>query len=424
MWWNDPPALHAKIDLPPHSKYYEGMDIENRRVDAYRKAMGKPEETSGNKQALEGPSRQDETDPLVPKNRKDLLQESPKGIPHPRSTLDGLLKVAGKEKPYRKVAKFLLLMGKEEASKILRHFSEEEVERIVQQIAQVKRIDPLEAEQLLKEFSYFKKQAPHPKGGIETARSILAKAFGEELGRKILARSVPLEEQKLFAFLEDLDPHQLHQLLRSETPAVVAILLPFLKAPQASELLPLFEPEFRTQVIQRVARKEEISREVLLRMEEALREKIRRMGTPVDEVEIDGKTALAEILKYMDVTHEQKILEKLEEEAPLVAEDLKERLFTIDVLEDMDDRDLQKVLRSLPEKDIALLLKGKPESIRVRVLSNLSERRRLLVSEEYRYLGAVPKQEVDKVTKEFLAALKRMEEEGKIVIHRKGEIVY
>jgi len=159
-------------------------------------------------------------------------------------------------------------------------------------------------------------------------------------------------------------------------------------------------------------------------MEEALREKIHRLGSPVEEVEIDGKTALAEILKYMDVTQEQKILEKLEEEAPLVAEDLKDRLFTIDVLEDMEDRDLQKVLRSLSEKDIALLLKGKPESLRVRVLSNLSERRRLLVSEEYRYLGAVPKKEVDKGTKEFLETLKRMEAQGEIVIHRKGKIVY
>lgn len=90
----------------------------------------------------------------------------------------------------------------------------------------------------------------------------------------------------------------------------------------------------------------------------------------------------------------------------------------------MEDRDLQKVFRSLSEKDIALLLKGKPESIRVRVLSNLSERRRLLVSEEYRYLGSVPRKEVDKATKEFLETLKRMEAQGEIVIHRKGEIVY
>ena len=385
------------------------MDIEKRRLDAYRKAMGNQKSTTDACRGIHNEPQQDIR----------------KGDPHPNTTTkEGLLKVAGKEKPYRKVAKFLLLIGKEEAGKVLPHFTEEEVEKIVQEIAQIKRVDPLEAEQLLKEFSYFKKQAPHPKGGMETARAILTKAFGEELGRAILTRSVPLEEQKLFAFLQDLDPTQLHQLLRSETPAVVAVLFPFLTAEQASRLLELFEPEFRTRVIQRIARKDKVSREVLLRMEEALREKIRKLGSPVEEVEIDGKTALAEILKYMDVTQEQKILEKLEEEAPLVAEDLKDRLFTIDVLEDMDDRDLQKVLRSLSEKEIALILKGKPESIRVRVLSNLSERRRLLVSEEYRYLGAVPRKEVDKATKEFLETLKRMEAQGEIVIHRKGEIVY
>jgi len=412
------------------------MDIEKRRVDAYRKAMGKgkdaplsrvsptPPHPAGKKSAREGLSRQQELDSSHAPASPPSSSESPWEASPTKNTPEGLLKVAGKEKPYRKVAKFLLLIGKEEAGKVLRHFTEEEVEKIVQEIAEIKRVDPLEAEQLLKEFSYFKKQAPHPKGGLETARVILTKAFGEELGRAILTRSVPLEEQKLFSFLQDLDPPQLHHLLRSETPAVVAVLFPFLNAEGAAQLLELFDPEFRTQVIQRIARKEKVSREVLLRMEEALREKIHRLGSPVEEVEIDGKTALAEILKYMDVTQEQKILEKLEEEAPLVAEDLKDRLFTIDVLEDMEDRDLQKVLRSLSEKDIALLLKGKPESLRVRVLSNLSERRRLLVSEEYRYLGAVPKKEVDKGTKEFLETLKRMEAQGEIVIHRKGEIVY
>lgn len=353
-------------------------------------------------------------------------QDPNRGItPDSSNTIPGgLLKIAGKENPFRKVAKFLLLIGKDEASKVLQHFNEEEVEKITQEIAQIKRIDPLEAEQLLKEFHYFKKQVPHPKGGIETARTILTRAFGEELGRAILNRSVPLEEQKLFAFLQDLEPSQLYQVLRTETPAVVAVLIPFLRPEQASRLIELFEPEFRTQLIKRIARKDKVSREVLLRMEEALREKVRKHSEPVPEVEIDGKSVLADILKYMDVSQEEQILKRLEEEAPLVAEDLKERLFTIDVLDDMDDRDLQKVLRSLSEKDIALLLKGKSESIRVRILSNLSERRRILVSEEYRFLGAVPKKEVDKATKEFLETLKRMEQAGEIVIHRKGEIVY
>ncbi|GAB4375444.1 MAG: FliG C-terminal domain-containing protein [Spirochaetales bacterium] len=379
------------------------METRKRGLDAYRKVMGKA-----------GTSKDGQTNP-----RKEPGNNTATG-----TTAEGLLKIAGKETPFRKVAKFLLLIGKEEASKVLRHFNEEEVEKITQEITRIKRIDPLEAEQLLKEFHYFKQQTPHLKGGLETARSILTRAFGEELGRTILTRSIPLEEQKLFSFLQDLEPSQLYQLLRSETPEVVAVLFPFLKPEQASRLLELFEPGFRTRLIRRVARKDKVSREVLPRMEEALREKVRRLGGPMEEVEIDGKSVLADILKYMDVSEEEQILERLEEEAPHVAEDLKERLFTIDVLEDMEDRDLQKVLRSLSEKDIALLLKGKPESIRVRILSNLSERRRILVTEEYRYLGAVPKKEVDKATKDFLETLKRMEQAGEILIHRKGEIVY
>ncbi len=394
------------------------MNPRKHQIDVYKKVMGQMSSTG--QRSLRGKD--------TPLAAESLDQASGKTVGPEKKNRDpaeGLLKIAGKEaNPFRKVAKFLLLIGKDEASKVLRHFNEGEVEKITQEIALIKRIDPLEAQQLLEEFHYFKKQVPHPKGGLETARTMLIRAFGEELGRSILNRSVPLEEQKLFSFLKDMDPSQLFYLLRTETPAVVAVLVPFLQPEQASRLIELFEPEFRTQLIQRIARKEKVSREVLLRMEEALREKVRKQSGPAPEVEIDGKTVLADILKYMDVSQEQKILEKLEEDAPRLAEDLKDRLFTIDVLEDIEDRDLQKVLRSLSEKDIALLLKGKSESIRVRILSNLSERRRILVSEEYRYLGPVPRKDVDQATKEFLDTLKRMEKEGEIVIHRKGEIVY
>jgi len=405
------------------------MDSQKRKLDAYRKVMGRPstEKTTFSESPKQESRQKDfqfkEHLDSSTNKKKDASFEQDSSIKSKR-TADGLLKVAGKENSFRKVAKFLLIIGKDEASNVLRHFNEKEVEKITQEIAQIKKVDPLEAEQLLKEFHYFKKKVPQQKGGIETARTILIKAFGEELGRSILSRSIPLDEQKLFSFLQDLEPSQLYYLLRTETPAVVAVLVPFLQPEQASKLIELFEPGFRTQLVKRIARKEKVSRQVLLRMEEALREKVRKVSEPTPEVEIDGKSILADILKYMDVTQEQKILERLEEEAPLVAEDLKDRLFTIDVLEDMEDRDLQKVLRSLSEKDIALLLKGKSESIRVRILSNLSERRRVLVSEEYRFLGAVPKKDVDKATKEFLETLKRMEGEGEILIHRKGEIVY
>jgi flagellar motor switch protein FliG len=333
----------------------------------------------------------------------------------------GLLRTTGVEKPYRKAAKFLMLLGKDEASKVMRHFTEEDVEAISREIAGIKRIETAEAEKLLEEFGFLKEASRFPVGGIETARRILVNAFGEEKGREILTRSVPPSDSHFFSFLEEFEPVQIHHLLRHETPAVLAVILPFLGPEKGSRLLPLFEPDFRTEFVKRLAKRQKINREVLLGMEEALREKARKLSSPTPTVEVDGKAVLADILKFMDLHNEEAIIESLEEESPVIAREIKDRLFTIDVLEFIEDQDLQKLLHGMDDKEIALLLKGKSDGIRAKILGNLSERRRGFVADEYRVLGPVPKGEADDATKEFLNLLKRLESQGSLVIRRENE---
>lgn len=315
-----------------------------------------------------------------------------------------------------------MLIGKDEAGKVMRHFSEGEVEAITREIANIRRIESAEAERILAEFGFLKESGRFPSGGVDTARRILVNAFGEEKGRDILLRSIPADQEKFFGFLEDFEPHQIYHLLRSETPAVLAVIIPYMNPGKASRLLTRFDPDFRRELVMRMARKDKIYREVLLRMEEALREKARKFSSPAAESpEVDGKGILAEILKYVDISREEEILRRLEEESPLVAEEIKERLFTIDVLEYLEDDDLQKILRDMQDREIALLLKGKSDGIRAKILSSISERRRGFVADEYRILGAVPKREADEATKEFLGLLRRLEEEGSIVFRREND---
>jgi flagellar motor switch protein FliG len=335
--------------------------------------------------------------------------------------VDGLLKITGRETSVRKAAKFLMLIGRDEAGKVLRHFTEPEIEAITREIAGIRRIEAAEAEKLLAEFGFLKETLRYPSGGVETARRILVGAFGEEKGRDILQRSLPADKEKFFGYLEDFEPNQLYHLLRSESPAVLAVIFPYLSPEKASAVLPQFEPAFRRDLVARIARKEKIQREVLLRMDEALREKTRKLASPQDAREIDGKGILADILKYVDLAREEDILRRLEEESPVVAGEIKERLFTIDVLDYMEDEDLRKLLQGMDDRDIALLLKGKSDTIRAKMLSCMSERRRTFVAEEYKLLGPVPKKDVDAATKDFLALLRRLEEEGTIVFRREAD---
>ncbi|MDR1626701.1 MAG: flagellar motor switch protein FliG [Spirochaetia bacterium] len=348
--------------------------------------------------------------------------ENPAPAP-PAPNLPGFLKLTGrKETPVRKAAKFLMLIGKDEAASVMRHFAPEEAQAVAREIAGIHRIENAEAEKILSEFGLLRESLKTPSGGVEAARSILVSAFGEEKGREILFRSIPADTEKFFGFLEGFQPQQLALLFRKEPPEVLAVIVPYLEAETASGLLPLLGKTYRRDLIQRMAKTQKISRDVLVRMEDALREKARRLSAPAPEEEVDGKGVLAEILKYVELSEEEKILKNIEEANPLIAEEIKERLFTIDVLGYMEDTDLQKILRDMTDAEIALLLKGKGDSTRAKILMNVSDRRRGLVADEYRLLGAVPKKDADAATRDFLNLLKRLQDAGEIVFRREADV--
>jgi flagellar motor switch protein FliG len=343
--------------------------------------------------------------------------------PAPRRTGPGFLKLTDKqETSVRKAAKFLMLIGQDEAAKVMQHFTPEEAEAVAREIAGIRRIENAEAQKLLEEFGFLRESLRSPSGGIDTARRILVNAFGEEKGRTILTRSVPAAEEKFFSFLEDFEPQQLQLLFKNEPPAVLAVIIPYLEAETASKILPLLGKNFRKELVMRMARTEKISRDVLVRMEDALRQRARKLSAPAPVEEVDGKGVLAEILKYVDISEEEKILKQMEEDNPIIAEEIKDRLFTIDVLDYMEDEDLQKILRDMADAEIALLLKGKSDTIRAKILMNVSDRRRTLVSDEYRYLGPVPRKDVDTATRDFLNVLKRLEADGELIFRREGDV--
>jgi flagellar motor switch protein FliG len=137
--------------------------------------------------------------------------------------------------------------------------------------------------------------------------------------------------------------------------------------------------------------------------------------------EVDGKAALARILRHMAAEREEEILGSLDEIQPEVAEEIRDQLITIEAVFRMDEQDIQTVLREFSETEIATLLKGKSEAVRRRVFENISERRAAMVVEEAERLGPMKRSEVAKFTREFLGYIRELEEEGRVVIHREDD---
>ncbi len=333
------------------------------------------------------------------------------------------------ESGYLKAAKFLLLVGPQQAAEVLKQFSAEDVERIVKEIAAVRKVGKEESAGIIREFGRFKPenkaaQLPAPgetiPGGPDKAKEMLLSAFGAERGQELFDKVLPFGGRKPFDFLDDLQPEQILMILKNEPPYVMSIVLSFLKPELSSHIISKLQPDSRKEIIFRIARQGEIAPGVIDKMEGVFRDRIRAQGRIVTE-EIDGKSVLAGILKHMDIRAEESILEELENENKHLAEQIKENIYTVDLLLRMDDKDVQYLLRDFDNSEIAIIIKGKSDSVRTKLLDNLSERRRVMIEEESIYLGEMRRSDVDKSTREFIEYIMELEQKGRIVIPRGDE---
>ncbi len=404
------------------------MDLNKRRADAYRKqrAAAEPQDEASL------PPEPPVAETVKRKSAQRVDGPAPSGPSGPGATADrnarsvaGLLKVGSDgtraAKGVSKVARFLMAVGKDEAAAVLRHLSEAEVEAVLREITTISRLGAAEAAEILGEFGRERlKRRLEPQGGAEVARQMLDRAFGIDVGRMIFERIAPRESGRAFEFLEDLEPQQLAVIAREESPAAIALIAAHLSPRSAAALIDRLPDDTRALVIRRIARMERVDTDVLARVEESLREKIRSHAT-ADTEEVDGMGALARILRTMGAAEGSEILRDLQSDEPEIFEQIQDRLFTIESLLLIDDQDLQKVLREFSDRDIALVLKGKTEEIRGRIIKNVSERRRIIIAEEYTHLGPVPRRDVDVASRAFLEHLRRLEEEGEIVVRRETD---
>jgi flagellar motor switch protein FliG len=328
----------------------------------------------------------------------------------------------GSEPGISKAAKFLLLLGTDEASKVIAHLSPAEVEAVSREILKVKNIDAPEANDILAEFGWLvKTKGWSVEGGPETAEKMLTTAFGAEKARALMRKAAP-ESQRPFKFLADYEGKDLFLILKDESSQVLSVILPYLEPKKASLIIERLPDEERVEVVKRVARLEKVNPEVLRSVEEGIRERIRKIGT-VNHEEIDGKAALAGILKHVDPRFEEKMLDALEEESPELSKNVRDRLFTLaDVLR-VPDRALQKALRDFQDRDIALVLKGRDDVFKKKILANMSANRRTMVLDEYSMLGPVRREDADEAAKEFLGYLKRAWEDGDLSLEGEDDLV-
>ncbi len=341
----------------------------------------------------------------------------------------GLLKVPeakreldGRENVYRRVAKFLLLIGVDEAAKILPHLSEAQTEKIIPEIATIRTISSDEAESVLEEFKGLFDKA-RSKGGINTAKIILDKAFGEKKADELLEKVEPYASGRPFEYLAEADADRVSVLLKDESNPVRTLVLSYLKPKIAAAVISAMDDDSKKDVVLRLAKLKEVNPDIVKRVDKALQEKMNAIAASKSD-KIDGKSALAQILKRMNPETEERILNQLSESDASLGEELRERLFTIEDILNADEKYLQKYLVEADEEGLAYLISGRESDFRDKILKNVSENKRKLILETEDFLKPMRKSDCEKAASKFFSDMRRAYDDGKLYIKGRDDEIY
>lgn len=336
---------------------------------------------------------------------------------------NGLLKVPEqKDSVYRRVAKFLMIIGVDEAAKILPHLSQEQTEKVISEFSTIKKIEKQEASLILEEFQSLMVRA-RENGGVNTARVILEKAFGEDKAEKLIDKAVPFKNGRPFSYLEQADSDKLTALLKDESPALQALVCSYLKPESAASFIKNLNDSQKKEIILRLAKLEKTSLDVVAGIDEVLEKKFNSLAVEKAD-SLDGRNILAQILKKMDSASEEKIITSLSDKDPELGNDLRQRLFTLEDVLNADDRFIQNKLKDYSDRDIACLIAGKSAGFREKILFNVSSVRRKDIELEEERCRPFLKSDVEKTTSLFFCSLRRAWEEGKLIIKGRDDELY
>ena len=319
----------------------------------------------------------------------------------------------------QKAAAVLLAVGPESAAKVLAHLTEHEVEQVALEIATLGQIAPDQMQGVLNEFIGEAIAHQHlVNGGEQQARELLRRLRGRE-GDEIVDRLLATVHVSPFNFLRLHEPNDVIVHVRDEHPQTIALILAHVPTKFSAAVLAGLEPEMQAEVALRVATMERTDPAVVSQVEAALEERLggnRRRGD--EGAERGGVKELAAMLNNADRGTERAILASLETNDAELAEEVRALMFVFEDIVTLDDRAIQEVLRLVDARQLAVALKGVRKDVEECVVRNLSERAQQALTEEVQMLGPVRTKDVEAAQTEVVRQVRKLEDEGTIVISR------
>ncbi|MGI6658909.1 MAG: flagellar motor switch protein FliG [Dethiobacteraceae bacterium] len=321
----------------------------------------------------------------------------------------------------KKAAILLMALGPSLSAKILRHFSESDIERISLEIANTTKVEISEMEEVLEEFMLVNQAQKYVlDGGLEYAKKLLEETLGTQKAHEIIKKLREASQIKPFMFARKTDPKQLSNIIAHEHPQTIALILSYLDPQQASQILSDLPEEQQAGIAQRIATMERTSPEVLREVERVLEARLSSVAQQ-DYAVAGGIGTLVDILNNVDRGTEKLILEELELEHPKLVDEIRKRLFIFEDVIGLDNASIQRIIREVDQKDLAMALKGSSDEVRERIFRNISKRAAEMLQEDIEFMGPVRLRDVEEAQQRIVSIVRRLDEAGEIIISRGGE---
>ena len=322
----------------------------------------------------------------------------------------------------QKAAAVVVFLGAEQASKIYKYLDESDIEKLTVEVAKLGRLTPDQLQEILDE--YYKMcltQKVITDGGLEYARSVLEKAFGEATANALLQKMSKSLQSKSFDFLRKIDVKDLVAILQYERHQIIALVLAYLDSDQAAAVIEALPREKRIAVVEAIAKMESASPEAIKIVESELKKKFSGFLTTGHTV-VGGIDYVAEVMNNMNRGNEKLIFDEMGRKDAELAEAIRKKMFVFEDILMLDNRAIQRFLRECDARDLVYALKGvSDDSLSSLIFSNMSSRMAEGIRADLEITTNVRLKDVEEAQQRIVGVIRRLEEEGELIISRSGK---
>ena len=315
----------------------------------------------------------------------------------------------------------LLSLGEAEAAEVFKFLAPKEVQKIGQTMTRLKTVTRDKIDEVLGRFHEQAEQETSIGGDTDGyVRNVLNKALGDDKASFLLDRILQGGDASGIESLKWMDPASVAELIKNEHPQIIASILVHLESDHAADIIRHFLDRVRNDVMLRIATLDGIQPNALRELNDVL-SKMLAGSDNIKKSALGGVHAAANILNYLGTTAEGEILEAVREHDADLAQKIEDEMFVFENVLDIDDRGIQALLREIQSETLIVALKGASEELSAKIFKNMSQRAAEMLRDDLEAKGPVRVSEVEAQQKEILKTVRRMADEGTIVLGGKGD---